>query len=971
MNKPRNFSLFLLALSLAAGPGLLLSPRSARATYAPKVAVVLCRASYDVPDFKSSAHMSSQALVGLANLVGAPYDTVMLDELLARPVGSYSSVWFSTCGVLAEASLPPLGQFLGAHLAQGGTVLLDGPLGAYAPPAAGATGAELRGSDAIAAILNVEALGSAAVQNWVVRTAAGGHPLQSQAGWAPGVAITQGLADGTELVGIANPAQAGAHVLLELANGSESRPYLVATRPGGGRVLAVSGYGNDAGAASPFRNDAPRGFFDNLLLPRLVDAALWLLSPDEPSVGLQLSHAPMTAVVRLDADQSDTPAATRAALDYLIRLGRDTGVTTAYAVVSSFAQAANWEGFDRAPEIEQLGGALGSHSHTHASPMSQVLGNGDWDLQIGQSMSIVRDHFAAGPNPPRSKFFINPGSEIDWSDYRRFFRDTPVFFTHGHETSVPYASGVSAFDLPAGTAPVALFADTQVPDYQWLYDPNWTYSVAQATAYQKQILGYYQNRVGRGVLYNQMWHDYAINNDPPLHDPTDLPTRPLYDVVREHFAQQRIYAPGLYEAGTKLQVAQRARFSASSSAGVVTTKLDLSALSSDERLQLAGMGLRLNGVTQPIVAVTIDGGDHPAFTADTVILPRASAATMVIVARTGAATSVASPRLTYLSKAFAGLTPAPGTLAVQLATPGLFTRFCLALPAQHVVLGADHYAAQAAETCGALAYGSSAPGLEARALTAPHGLSVPAADRRILALTVAGPLVTLDLAAGGGEDQITFRAAEMPLAITAGVPAVALAVGKGKDEGSFVVTLPGAAATSISLRFGASVTPETGAGDAGTVPAEGTPSGTAPAGAADGGVPGSAPPPAAAGDPGVAPNADAGAPGTTDHSQEIVVADAGAAAVGPPGDPQAGGPIPARDQNAPAPAGARSSGGCAMGGALPPGPGGTAGAALALLGLRLVRRRRRGTQGVGLTLAEAVVSRWQRETQKLARPARR
>ena len=346
-------------------------------------------------------------------------------------------------------------------------------------------------------------------------------------------------------------------------------------------------------------------------MPRLLDATLWLLSPDEPVVGLQLSHAPLTAVVRLDADVSNSPAATTTTLDYLIRLGRETGVTTAYAIVSSFAEAVGWDGFARAPEIEQLGGALGSHSHTHPSPMSDVLADEEWDVQIGQSMTIVRNHFAAGPFPPKAKFFINPGDEIAWSDYRRFFKDTPVYFTHGYESSVPYASGISGFDLPAGTAPVSLFADTQVPDFQWLYDPQWKYTVAEATAYQKQILGHYQNRIGRGALYNQMWHDYAINNEPPMHYPADLPTRPLFDATRDHFARERIYAPGLYEAGTKMQVAQRARLSAQTSAGVVTTTLDLSALSSEERLQLAGMGLRVNGTSKSIVSVTVDGCRTP------------------------------------------------------------------------------------------------------------------------------------------------------------------------------------------------------------------------------------------------------------------------------------------------------------------------------------------------------------------------
>ena len=31
------------------------------------------------------------------------------------------------------------------------------------------------------------------------------------------------------------------------------------------------------------------------------------------------------------------------------------------------------------------------------------------------------------------------------------------------------------------------------------------------------------NRVGRGALYNQMWHDYSIAGEPPLHAADQAP----------------------------------------------------------------------------------------------------------------------------------------------------------------------------------------------------------------------------------------------------------------------------------------------------------------------------------------------------------------------------------------------------------------------------------------------------------------
>ena len=658
------FAPFVLSLALAVPP--------AQAAYAPRVAVVLCQDTYDVADLRGYAQSSSQALVGLAGLVGTPYETVMLNELLARPAGAYTSVWFSNCSVLTSANVAAVASFLGAHLAQGGSVLLDGPIGAYAPPAAAGTSPMFRGSSDTAAILNVEAVGWEPVSNWVVRTTSTAHPLATLPGWAAGTALTQGLADGTDIIRIANAAQAGAHTLLEMGNGADKAAYLVTTQPGGagkGRVLAISTFANDSGAATPFRNEQPRGFFDNQLMPRLIDATTWLLSPDEPAVGLLLSHAPMTAIVRLDADQSGSPEATAAALEYLVRLGRETGVTTAYAIVSSFAQGSNWASFaPLAPEIEQLGGALGSHSHTHNDNMSTALSDGDWDVEVRQSLALVRDHFTSATFHPAAKVFINPGNEIEWGDYRRFFKDIETYFTHGYETRVPYASGLSGFDLPAGTKPVALFSDSPAPDFQWFYDANWDYTVAAGTSYQKQILGYFQNRLGRGALYNQMWHDYAINNDPPSSHPSNVPLLPFFDAVRDHFAAERIFAPGISEVTAKFHLAQRALFTAQTSAGTVTTTFDLSRLTADQRTQLSGMGLRVQAA-KPIVSVTINGAAHPAFTADTVILPPTQGAALTVVAQTGDAAAT-TPRLTYLSKAYAALVPGADSLRVDIGHPG-------------------------------------------------------------------------------------------------------------------------------------------------------------------------------------------------------------------------------------------------------------------------------------------------------------
>ena len=51
-----------------------------------------------------------------------------------------------------------------------------------------------------------------------------------------------------------------------------------------------------------------------------------------------------------------------------------------------YAQQSGWDGFDLIPEIERLGGALSSHSHTHNYDMSRQ----DHRRGLGPSRSASR-----------------------------------------------------------------------------------------------------------------------------------------------------------------------------------------------------------------------------------------------------------------------------------------------------------------------------------------------------------------------------------------------------------------------------------------------------------------------------------------------------------------------------------------------------------------------------------------------------
>ena len=757
--------------------------QEARAEFRPKVAVVLCEDSYAADTYTS--HSSSQALVGLAGLVGVPYRTLTLSELLADPSPDYTSVWFSYCTRVAEAQIAPLTTLLSAHLDAGGSLFFDGPLGRYDPAGI------YRGMANAMPFLGIDDDGGAAVEGYAIQTTGSTHPIAARAGYPAGLQLTQGVRSDMEIFGFIDPDDPGSEVLLELVapNAVDSHPYLVVAEPvPGAKVVAVGAYGTYHAPASPFVHDPPIGFHDNQLVPYLVEALLWAIGPaDEPFVGLQLSHAPVTAIGRLDGDWSGVLEATQSTFDYLIELAKKTGVATVYGIVSAFAgDADNWASFRTyGPEIERLGGSIGTHSHTHPFQMSAELDAAGWVTEVADSLQLIRDTLGDQSWTPAANTFINPGGGIVLLDYGNFFADVELYMTHGFEQLTPYSSGVMGFGLPDGVAPRPVVNNTPVPDFIWLFVDEFIYSVDQAAMGQANILDYYQNTVGRGVLYNQMWHDYAISDlDLDRHD-LSSPIAPLFDVNGDHFATSRIYAPSVPELTGKMHIAHGAGLSSVMSGQDLVATLDYSTLSAAHSAHVAGMGLRVNGGDQPISSVTIDGAAHHGFTADTVILPAADQDSHTVVIGFGE-TPEAEIRLTHISKPFEELEVAQQELKVWLADPGLASNFCFAMAPSTVVLHADTYQRTGeAESCGQVAFDSSTQLVTAKTFDTGDRFFVTGTERALQDASIAGDVVTLELAPGS-EAPVFLQASAAPRQVLVAGEEVAVTL----DSGRFSVTVP-------------------------------------------------------------------------------------------------------------------------------------------------------------------------------------
>ncbi len=384
-----------------------------------------------------------------------------------------------------------------------------------------------------------------------------------------------------------------------------------------------------------------------------------------------------------------------------------------------------------------------------------------------------------------------------------------LYFTHGYEQAVNYASGVMGFALDPGVAPKPVVVNAPVPDFQWLYttDPSWVWSPTEVASLQTQILGWFQNSLGRGALYNEMWHDYGIGGDPPKQFPGES-AQPLYDAHLAFFADNEVYAPSVAELIHKLHAARNTYFSSSIDVltGDLIVTLDLSALSTEQRAALSGMGLRTSSGTSPIESVTIDGAAHFAFTGDTVVLPPASAASMTARLQLGSGTAGPEPRLEFISKPFARFTSGSNEATVELVRPDETTKLCVVAAApEFLVLGAASQARQAPDRlCAQTAHSSNQRKPRVVRLDNAHGLHLLNADRTVELARVEDDNVSLLLGGGSAAGNVEFEAQVAPVWVRLDGSLVATT----PTADGFAVTLPAGAGPLLELVYDADDTAE-------------------------------------------------------------------------------------------------------------------------------------------------------------------
>ena len=213
-------------------------------------------------------------------------------------------------------------------------------------------------------------------------------------------------------------------------------------------------------------------------------------------------------------------------------------------------------------------------------------------------------------------------------DYGEVAGRFSFYMTHGLEQSVPLGFGNMTWFTGANKDFVVL-ENSPHPDYQWFYDPTWSYTTAQITANEEAVFDHMFHNVGRGVIFNEMWHDYSISSAPVNEGKDKRITNennfPFYEAMKTKFGTLPIYCPEPQELAQKLRAMAQWNYSWKASDDTIEMTLDLSSLRRNDTAEsLGGMGVRVENTRKFIQSVLIDGRVHPAFDDRLLILPNLS-----------------------------------------------------------------------------------------------------------------------------------------------------------------------------------------------------------------------------------------------------------------------------------------------------------------------------------------------------------
>lgn len=647
----------------------------------PRLAIFLSKTSYH--HAWETSQLAGHGWVGIATLAGIPYDTLFVEELPGdQELSKYSTLVFAQATLVDDATYSQIVLRLRPFLAGNHSVILDGPL------ATKDENEKERDHQALDELLGVAYKGLLGGTEYRIRIAANDHYVTR--GFELSQFLTPVLASATNVL----QPKSGGTVLLVSTDGQRSYPYLSCTTLGSSRIVLVSDFGTSAGAGTFFRNDPPQVAYANQLWNAMIRVVQWATygDVDVPFPAPQVSNANLTAIVRFDGDNSGDLSYQIKTLNFLTGVAQDTGVVPLYTWVSSFVKKAGWDKL--APlgkRLEDLGGEIGTHSKFHN--IDRTMTADRWREELDGSVEEIEQNMRAQGFPIRKiQSMINPGDTIPMEDYGEVAARFSFYMTHGLEQSVPLGFGNMTW-FTGANKDFVLLENSPHPDYQWFYDPTWSYTTAQITANEEAIIDHMFQNVGRGVIFNEMWHDYSISSAPVDEGKdrriTNQNNFPFYEAVKTKWGTLPIYCPEPQELAQKLRAMAQWNYSWKASDDVLEMTLDLSSLRrSDTADSLGGMGIRVENTRKFIQSVQVDGRLHPAFADRLLILPNLTPAKKHSITIKLGAQPTTTRHLTYVSKQMTEAAPTAAGLAFSVRTKSK-ARFAVVAAEPAIALNAD------------------------------------------------------------------------------------------------------------------------------------------------------------------------------------------------------------------------------------------------------------------------------------------
>lgn len=646
----------------------------------PRAAIVISKTSFT--HHWGVTQMSAHGWGGVMNLSGIPYDCFFVEDLsVEMDLSSYDCMIFSQCTYVTDKDYEVLLTVLEKYLSEGGNLIVDGLIGYFDQDTKERNHSELN------ELLGIKYVGFYGDTDFRIKVKSGDHFITRD--FRIGDYVTQHIAGGLNIQSFENDGK----VLLELTNEKDSFPFLSIKKSTANRIILVNDFGTWSGVASFFRNVQPQVFYKNKIYNLLIESIYWALydSIEEPIPSLQLTNADLTAIIRLDADASGNLNAQIQTINYLIDIANETGVVPVYAWVSSTAASAGWQ--DLAPlgkKLESVGGQIATHSKFHN--IDQNMNEQRWKEELDSAIREIEFNMADyGYDIGKVDCFINPGNTIHMSDYDQVAKRFKFYMTHGFEQDMPIGYGNFTW-FNEDQKNFVVLENSPSPDYQWFYDPTWSYTTQQITAYEESIFDHMYNNIRRGVIFNQMWHDYSITSQPQYGQDRIINTNniAMYDALKTKFKNSKIYCPEPEDLRYKLCIMAQSNYDWYVEDNEINIKLDIGSVALDSAfLYTGGMGIRINNTSKMISKVLINGSEHFAFNDNLVILPNLYGTTADIKIVLADVKNI-GPHLTYISKRMPAIEKNETELHLNILTK-IKAKFTFHAPNDYLLLNADGF----------------------------------------------------------------------------------------------------------------------------------------------------------------------------------------------------------------------------------------------------------------------------------------